>query len=147
MKIKTTLGPKGISNNKFNQIYKKYQCTWGWMWLVSAGHPTSTRLFGCILCYKIWFSLHVIVFSRIGLIDKYNTNPEIFVFLLSTRAGGQGINLASANTVILHDIDCNPFNDKQAEDRCHRMGQTRFVSWLQEWWNADYSKQMSTFSF
>uniref|UniRef100_A0A8C1MBC3 DNA helicase n=1 Tax=Cyprinus carpio TaxID=7962 RepID=A0A8C1MBC3_CYPCA len=65
--------------------------------------------------------------ERIGLIDKYNTNHEIFVFLLSTRAGGQGINLASANTVILHDIDCNPFNDKQAEDRCHRMGQTRTV--------------------
>ncbi|XP_035378006.1 SWI/SNF-related matrix-associated actin-dependent regulator of chromatin subfamily A containing DEAD/H box 1A isoform X2 [Electrophorus electricus] len=65
--------------------------------------------------------------ERIGLIDRYNTDPEIFVFLLSTRAGGQGINLASANTVILHDIDCNPFNDKQAEDRCHRMGQTRTV--------------------
>ncbi|XP_066500643.1 SWI/SNF-related matrix-associated actin-dependent regulator of chromatin subfamily A containing DEAD/H box 1A isoform X2 [Hoplias malabaricus] len=65
--------------------------------------------------------------ERIGLIDKYNTDPEIFVFLLSTRAGGQGINLTSANTVILHDIDCNPFNDKQAEDRCHRMGQTRTV--------------------
>lgn len=64
---------------------------------------------------------------RIGLIDKYNTDPEIFVFLLSTRAGGQGINLASANVVILHDIDCNPFNDKQAEDRCHRMGQRRLV--------------------
>uniref|UniRef100_W5L7X1 DNA helicase n=1 Tax=Astyanax mexicanus TaxID=7994 RepID=W5L7X1_ASTMX len=65
--------------------------------------------------------------ERIGLIDKYNTDPEVFVFLLSTRAGGQGINLASANTVIIHDIDCNPFNDKQAEDRCHRMGQTRSV--------------------
>ncbi|KAA0713944.1 SMARCAD1A [Triplophysa tibetana] len=65
--------------------------------------------------------------ERIGLIDNYNTNPEIFVFLLSTRAGGQGINLASANSVIIHDIDCNPFNDKQAEDRCHRMGQTRTV--------------------
>ncbi|XP_017324361.1 SWI/SNF-related matrix-associated actin-dependent regulator of chromatin subfamily A containing DEAD/H box 1A isoform X2 [Ictalurus punctatus] len=65
--------------------------------------------------------------ERIGLIDKYNTDPEIFVFLLSTRAGGQGINLASANVVILHDIDCNPFNDKQAEDRCHRMGQSRTV--------------------
>ncbi|KAK3565777.1 hypothetical protein QTP86_015040 [Hemibagrus guttatus] len=65
--------------------------------------------------------------DRIGLIDKYNTDSEIFVFLLSTRAGGQGINLASANVVILHDIDCNPFNDKQAEDRCHRMGQRRAV--------------------
>lgn len=60
------------------------------------------------------------------LIDEYNTDPDIFVFLLSTRAGGLGINLTSANVVILHDIDCNPYNDKQAEDRCHRVGQTRY---------------------
>uniref|UniRef100_A0AAY4DH29 DNA helicase n=1 Tax=Denticeps clupeoides TaxID=299321 RepID=A0AAY4DH29_9TELE len=65
--------------------------------------------------------------DRIGLIDSFNNDKEIFVFLLSTRAGGQGINLATANIVILHDIDCNPYNDKQAEDRCHRMGQTRTV--------------------
>lgn len=60
------------------------------------------------------------------LIDEYNTDSDIFVFLLSTRAGGLGINLTSANVVILHDIDCNPYNDKQAEDRCHRVGQTRY---------------------
>ncbi|XP_067087110.1 SWI/SNF-related matrix-associated actin-dependent regulator of chromatin subfamily A containing DEAD/H box 1A-like [Osmerus mordax] len=65
--------------------------------------------------------------DRIVLIDEYNTDPEIFVFLLSTRAGGLGINLTSANVVILHDIDCNPYNDKQAEDRCHRVGQTKTV--------------------
>ncbi|XP_031712465.1 SWI/SNF-related matrix-associated actin-dependent regulator of chromatin subfamily A containing DEAD/H box 1A [Anarrhichthys ocellatus] len=65
--------------------------------------------------------------QRIGLIDEYNTDPDIFVFLLSTRAGGLGINLTSANVVILHDIDCNPYNDKQAEDRCHRVGQTKTV--------------------
>ncbi|KAA0713941.1 SMARCAD1A [Triplophysa tibetana] len=65
--------------------------------------------------------------ERIGLIELYNTSLEIFVFLLSTRAGGQGINLSSANSVIIHDIDCNPFNDKQAEDRCPRMGQIRTV--------------------
>ncbi|CAB1319322.1 unnamed protein product, partial [Coregonus sp. 'balchen'] len=65
--------------------------------------------------------------DRIVLIDDYNTDPEIFVFLLSTRAGGLGINLTSANVVIMHDIDCNPYNDKQAEDRCHRVGQTRTV--------------------
>uniref|UniRef100_A0A4W5LIT3 DNA helicase n=1 Tax=Hucho hucho TaxID=62062 RepID=A0A4W5LIT3_9TELE len=65
--------------------------------------------------------------DRIVLIDDYNTDPEIFVFLLSTRAGGLGINLTSANVVIMHDIDCNPYNDKQAEDRCHRLGQTRTV--------------------
>uniref|UniRef100_H2YS63 Helicase C-terminal domain-containing protein n=1 Tax=Ciona savignyi TaxID=51511 RepID=H2YS63_CIOSA len=48
-------------------------------------------------------------------------------FLLSTKAGGLGINLTSASVIILHDIDCNPYNDKQAEDRCHRVGQTKTV--------------------
>ena len=43
-------------------------------------------------------------------------------------AGGLGINLTSANVVILHDIDFNPYNDKQAEDRCHRVGQKRLAS-------------------
>ncbi|XP_072562515.1 SWI/SNF-related matrix-associated actin-dependent regulator of chromatin subfamily A containing DEAD/H box 1A isoform X1 [Paramormyrops kingsleyae] len=65
--------------------------------------------------------------DRIVLIDKYNNTSEIFVFLLSTRAGGQGINLTSANVVILHDIDWNPYNDRQAEDCCHRVGQTKTV--------------------
>ncbi|KGL81644.1 SWI/SNF-related matrix-associated actin-dependent regulator of chromatin subfamily A containing DEAD/H box 1, partial [Tinamus guttatus] len=65
--------------------------------------------------------------ERIHLIDEFNTDMEIFVFLMSTKAGGLGINLTSANIVILHDIDCNPYNDKQAEDRCHRVGQTREV--------------------
>ncbi|XP_030348162.1 SWI/SNF-related matrix-associated actin-dependent regulator of chromatin subfamily A containing DEAD/H box 1 isoform X2 [Strigops habroptila] len=65
--------------------------------------------------------------DRIHLIDEFNNDKDIFVFLLSTKAGGLGINLTSANVVILHDIDCNPYNDKQAEDRCHRVGQTREV--------------------
>ncbi|XP_035180953.1 SWI/SNF-related matrix-associated actin-dependent regulator of chromatin subfamily A containing DEAD/H box 1-like isoform X1 [Oxyura jamaicensis] len=65
--------------------------------------------------------------DRIHLIDQFNTDMGIFVFLMSTKAGGLGINLTSANAVILHDIDCNPYNDKQAEDRCHRVGQTREV--------------------
>lgn len=59
------------------------------------------------------------------MIDLYNMDESIFVFLLSTKAGGLGINLTAADTVILHDIDYNPYNDKQAEDRCHRVGQTR----------------------
>ncbi|XP_068950550.1 SWI/SNF-related matrix-associated actin-dependent regulator of chromatin subfamily A containing DEAD/H box 1 isoform X2 [Petaurus breviceps papuanus] len=65
--------------------------------------------------------------ERIHLIDQFNTDMDIFIFLLSTKAGGLGINLTSANVVILHDIDCNPYNDKQAEDRCHRVGQTKEV--------------------
>ena len=67
------------------------------------------------------------VSDRQELIDEFNEDEEIFVFLLSTKAGGLGINLTSANTVILHDIDFNPYNDKQAEDRCHRVGQQRPV--------------------
>ncbi|KAK4227191.1 SNF2 family N-terminal domain-containing protein [Podospora fimiseda] len=58
---------------------------------------------------------------------NFNTDPNIKIFLLSTRAGGQGINLASADTVILFDSDWNPQQDLQAQDRCHRIGQTRPV--------------------
>lgn len=61
------------------------------------------------------------------LINEFNQNDEIFLFLLSTKAGGLGINLTAANVVIIHDIDFNPWNDKQAEDRSHRMGQTNDV--------------------
>ena len=62
---------------------------------------------------------------RQDLIDVFNKDASVFVFLLSTKAGGLGINLTAADTVILHDIDFNPYNDKQAEDRCHRVGQTK----------------------
>jgi len=67
------------------------------------------------------------VTERQVMIDQYNTDSSIFIFILSTKAGGLGINLTAANTVILHDLDFNPHNDKQAEDRCHRVGQTRPV--------------------
>ena len=66
--------------------------------------------------------------DRLELIDQYNKDPEIFLFILSTKAGGLGINLTAANTVIIHDLDMNPYNDKQAEDRCHRFGQSREVT-------------------
>lgn len=67
-------------------------------------------------------------FGRQSLIDDFNNEPEISVFLLSTRAGGLGINLVSASVIVLHDIDYNPYNDRQAEDRAHRLGQTSTVS-------------------
>ncbi|PNP81674.1 hypothetical protein FNYG_04700 [Fusarium nygamai] len=65
--------------------------------------------------------------SRRTQIADFNSDPEYKIFLLSTRAGGQGINLASADTVILFDSDFNPQQDLQAQDRCHRIGQTRPV--------------------
>ena len=54
--------------------------------------------------------------------------PNRFITYWYLFSGGLGINLTSANVVILHDIDFNPYNDKQAEDRCHRVGQTRYCS-------------------
>lgn len=61
--------------------------------------------------------------------DQFNdADGPMFAFLLTTRAGGQGLNLVGADTVILHDIDFNPQIDRQAEDRAHRIGQTRPVT-------------------
>ncbi|XP_046393436.1 SWI/SNF-related matrix-associated actin-dependent regulator of chromatin subfamily A containing DEAD/H box 1 homolog [Ischnura elegans] len=66
--------------------------------------------------------------DRQTLIDTYNSDEDIFAFILSTRAGGMGINLTAADTVVIHDLDFNPYNDKQAEDRCHRVGQNKDVT-------------------
>jgi ATP-dependent DNA helicase len=64
---------------------------------------------------------------RTERIKKFNEDPEVFCFLLSTRAGGLGINLTAADTVIIYDSDWNPQVDLQAQDRCHRIGQTKPV--------------------
>ncbi|KIW02331.1 uncharacterized protein PV09_06476 [Verruconis gallopava] len=56
-----------------------------------------------------------------------NKKDAVNLFLLSTRAGGQGINLAAADTVILYDSDWNPQQDLQAQDRAHRIGQVNNV--------------------
>ncbi|KAA6418788.1 MAG: helicase SWR1 [Trebouxia sp. A1-2] len=84
------------------------------------------------------------------LMQRFNSNPKIFVFILSTRSGGVGMNLTGADTVIFYDSDWNPAMDAQvglssylshllvsschrrlklyhAQDRCHRIGQTREV--------------------
>ncbi|KXT06631.1 hypothetical protein AC578_8501 [Pseudocercospora eumusae] len=61
------------------------------------------------------------------ILDFNDQKSDTNIFLLSTRAGGQGINLASADTVLLFDSDWNPQQDLQAQDRAHRIGQTRPV--------------------
>ena len=66
--------------------------------------------------------------DRQGLVDEFSEDPEITCFLLSTRAGGLGLNLMAANIVIIMDMDFNPHNDKQAQDRAYRMGQTKEVT-------------------
>uniref|UniRef100_M8B1W7 Lymphoid-specific helicase n=1 Tax=Aegilops tauschii TaxID=37682 RepID=M8B1W7_AEGTA len=66
--------------------------------------------------------------DRMRQIAEFNDlNSSMNIFILSTRAGGLGINLASADTCILYDSDWNPQMDLQAMDRCHRIGQTRPV--------------------
>ncbi len=66
--------------------------------------------------------------DRVRAIDEYNApDSEKFVFLLTTRAGGLGINLTSADIVVLYDSDWNPQADLQAMDRAHRIGQTKQV--------------------
>ncbi|TGZ79073.1 hypothetical protein EX30DRAFT_321878 [Ascodesmis nigricans] len=66
--------------------------------------------------------------DRISAIDEYNKEgSEKFIFLLTTRAGGLGINLTTADIVIIYDSDWNPQADLQAMDRAHRIGQTKQV--------------------
>ncbi|XP_050474454.1 ATP-dependent helicase brm-like [Bombus huntii] len=66
--------------------------------------------------------------DRGGLLKKFNDpGSEYFLFLLSTRAGGLGLNLQAADTVIIFDSDWNPHQDLQAQDRAHRIGQKNEV--------------------
>lgn len=67
------------------------------------------------------------VTDRQRMMEKFNSSTKIFCFILSTRSGGLGMNLTGADTVIFFDSDWNPAMDAQAQDRCHRIGQTREV--------------------
>lgn len=66
--------------------------------------------------------------DRRFMVEDFQKNPTVFAFLLSTRAGGLGVNLTAADTVIFYDNDWNPTIDAQAQDRAHRIGQTKPVS-------------------
>eukprot|EP01084_Bolivina_argentea_P276725 472237_1 len=65
--------------------------------------------------------------DRMDYLDEFNTSDAVSIFLLSTRACGLGLNLYSADTVILFDSDWNPQQDLQAMARCHRIGQKKEV--------------------
>ncbi|CAH1099563.1 unnamed protein product [Psylliodes chrysocephalus] len=66
--------------------------------------------------------------SRQALIDKFNTDSNYDVFLLTTRVGGLGVNLTGANRVIIYDPDWNPATDTQARERAWRIGQDKQVT-------------------
>jgi hypothetical protein len=65
--------------------------------------------------------------QRQGLADRFNNDPSKFIFLLSTRAMGVGLNLTAASKVVIFDVEWNPSNDEQAQDRAYRIGQTQNV--------------------
>lgn len=65
--------------------------------------------------------------DRSRVVDEFNSDPRQFVFLISTRSGGVGLNITSANKVVIVDPNWNPSYDLQAQDRAYRIGQTRNV--------------------
>ena len=81
---------------------------------ISSDYSYRNFMFVCFVCFQI-------------LMERFNQDSRIFVFILSTRSGGIGVNLTGADTVIFYDSDWNPTMDAQAQDRCHRIGQTRDV--------------------
>ncbi|KIY00855.1 uncharacterized protein Z520_03521 [Fonsecaea multimorphosa CBS 102226] len=65
---------------------------------------------------------------RQSMVDEFNTDPDLHVFLLTTKVGGLGINLTGADRVIIYDPDWNPSTDLQARERAWRLGQKREVA-------------------
>ncbi|AAP05657.1 DEAD/DEAH box helicase [Chlamydia caviae] len=66
--------------------------------------------------------------NRLELVNQFNEDPGLLVFLISLKAGGTGLNLVGADTVIHYDMWWNPAVENQATDRVHRIGQNRSVS-------------------
>ncbi|ORX56438.1 hypothetical protein DM01DRAFT_1020853 [Hesseltinella vesiculosa] len=66
--------------------------------------------------------------SRMSLVHEFNTNPQIYVFLLTTKVGGLGLNLTGADRVVIFDPDWNPSTDMQARERAWRLGQKKQVT-------------------
>ncbi|KAG8231203.1 hypothetical protein J437_LFUL010900 [Ladona fulva] len=80
---------------------------------------------------------------RQAAIDRYcKPDSDRFVFLLCTKAGGLGINLTAADTVIIYDSDWNPQNDLQAQARCHRIGQQKMVKVYRLLCRNTYEREM-----
>jgi len=66
--------------------------------------------------------------TRQSMVDEFNTDPDLHVFLLTTKVGGLGVNLTGADRVIIYDPDWNPSTDLQARERAWRLGQKREVT-------------------
>ncbi|GMH36700.1 hypothetical protein BSKO_04573 [Bryopsis sp. KO-2023] len=107
--------------------------------LRSGGHRVLifTQMSKMLDILELFLNLHGFTYMRLDgstkpeqrqiLMQKFNNDSRTFAFILSTRSGGVGVNLTGADTVIFYDSDWNPAMDLQAQDRCHRIGQTREV--------------------
>nr|DBA21016.1 TPA: hypothetical protein GDO54_017741 [Pyxicephalus adspersus] len=109
--------------SKLSEIVREFKTT---NRLLLTGTPLQNNL------HELWallnFLLPDVFNSAEEAIQRFNApNSRKFIFMLSTRAGGLGINLATADVVILYDSDWNPQVDLQAMDRAHRIGQTKTV--------------------
>ena len=82
--------------------------------------------------------------ERQEAIDRFTNDDSVFAFILTTKAGGVGINLTAADRVIIFDSDWNPMNDLQAIARCHRIGQTKQVKVYRLVIRNSYEEQMWT---
>lgn len=107
--------------------------------LIAGGHRALifTQMTRVLDVLEQFLNLHGLRYLRLDgatkieqrqiMTERFNQDPRIPIFILSTRSGGLGINLTGADTVIFYDSDWNPSMDKQCQDRCHRIGQTRDV--------------------
>ncbi len=86
---------------------------------------------------EIFLNIHGFTYMRLDgstkvelreqIVDKFNNDKKVFCLISSTRSGGIGLNLTRAVSIIFYDTDWNPAMDKQAQDRCNRIGQTKTV--------------------
>ena len=80
--------------------------------------------------------------ERQKAIDRFETEEDSFIFMLSTRAGGVGINLTAADICVIFDSDWNPQNDVQAQARCHRIGQSKEVKVIRLITSRSFEQEM-----
>lgn len=109
--------------------------------LIFSQFQATLDLLGAFCAWRGWRALRLDgstnkTLRELDIRDFNSCEEDFFVYLLSTRAGGLGVNLVGANHVVLFDQDWNPHIDKQAVDRAHRIGQARAVNvyrLIQEW--------------
>lgn len=139
--VETALNPSGKSNELLYRSSGKFELLDRMLpKLQRTGHRVliffqMTRIMSIMEDYLTWRNYPYLRLDggtksddRSALLHTFNQpDSPYFVFLLSTRAGGLGLNLQTADTVIIFDSDWNPHQDLQAQDRAHRIGQTKEV--------------------